>query len=136
MSLKHLMLLYVSFLSCFSLWEVHSVLPSCRSVLSILVLLCLCSPLNLPCAVTCVPTRTAVLKPLTFPYLYFNSKYSKVQLTQVFSLPSSAFPPHKPDLTSSGSQVRKFCLKTEGIGFRFLEIFVMFLLLAFWVRFH
>lgn len=136
-SLKYLMFLCVPFLSCSSLWEVHSMLPRCTNVLSNLASLCLWSLLDLPCAVTCDYTRATVLKPLTF--LYLNSQYNKIQHPQVSSAPNSAFPPHKPDLTnhsSSGSQIGKFCLKTKGVGFRFLEIFAMFLLLAFWVRLH
>lgn len=139
MALKHLMLLCVPFLSCSSLWEVHSVLPSCRSVLSILSPLCLWSPLDLPCTVTCTCSRTTVLKPLTFPYFCLNSQYHKIHHPQLSSPPNSAFPPDTPDLTkhsSSGSQIRKFCLKTKGVGFRFLEILVTFMLLAFWVRLH
>lgn len=103
MSLKHLMLLCVPFLSFSSLWEVHSVLPSCRSVLSILASLCLWSPLDLLCAVTSACTRTTVLKPLTFAYLHLNRQYNKIQHLQVSSPPNSAFPPHKPDLTKHSS---------------------------------
>lgn len=91
----------------------------------------------LPCTVTCARTGTTVLKPLTFPYPYLNSHYNKIQHTQVSSHPNPAFPSCKHDLTkhsSSGSQIRKFCLKTKGVDFKFLEIFVMFLLLPFWVR--
>lgn len=139
MSLKHLMLLCVPFLSFSSLWEVHSVLPSCKSVLSLLALLCLWSPLDLPCTVTCAYTRTTILKPLIFPYTYLTGQYNKIQHPQVSSSHNSAFPPHKHDLTkhsSSGSQIRKFCLKTKGVDFKFLEIFAVFLLLAFWVGLH
>lgn len=48
MYLKGLALLHVTFFTCSCLWEVDPVLSGCRSVLSILALLCLAAPLDLP----------------------------------------------------------------------------------------
>lgn len=80
MYLKGLMLLHVTFFTCSCLWEVDPVLSGCRSVLSILALLCLAAPLA-------CHSRTTVLKPLTFPYPYLNGQFSKTQHPQISCSP-------------------------------------------------
>lgn len=107
---KALMLLCVPFRSCSCLWEVDAVLLGCTSALSIPAPLRLASPLDLPCPATCGCTRTTVLKPLTFPYPYLSSQFSKIQHPQVSPPPNSA---------SSSSQTRSnetlFCFWSVGV---------------------